>query len=384
MDSYPFSLAALALLFLAGHSQANAATFAVTPLPLNTYLQGRGLSADGRVVVGEVVLTSNDEAFRWPTGGTLTGLGDLPGGRFTSSAAGASADGSVVVGWGTVGDDYFDQEAFRWTSATGLEGIGDLPGGGYASQANATSADGSVVVGHGTGVNGQEAFRWTAASGMIGLGDVAGGGTFSDALDVSADGSVVVGFGFGSQGTTAFRWTESTGLVGLPPVAGLLESNALAVSADGTVVVGYVANSSLTQVAARWLVGQPVGLLGDFSGGPTSSVARDVSADGRVIVGWGRTSTGPEAAIWVDGSGPQRLLDVLVAGGASGLDAWRLTGVYGVSADGLTVVGSAVSNAGQEGVFVANLAAVPLPAAGWLLLTALGALGFRRVSLLYS
>ena len=48
-------------------------------------------------------------------------LGDLPGGEFNSNSSGVSADGSVVVGSGTVvGDGANDNEAFRWTGATGM------------------------------------------------------------------------------------------------------------------------------------------------------------------------------------------------------------------------------------------------------------------------
>ena len=52
-------------------------------------------------------------------------LGDLPGGNFASSAQGVSADGSVVVG-GV--DSSSEQEAFRWTTGGGMVGLGNLPG----------------------------------------------------------------------------------------------------------------------------------------------------------------------------------------------------------------------------------------------------------------
>src|SRR5262247_1739273 len=97
---------------------------------------------------------------------TLQPLGDLPGGSFYSSAAGISADGSVVVGMGTSASGY---EAFRWTAGGGMVGLGDLPGGGFASTAYGVSGDGSVIVGQGYSASGYEAFRWTAGGGMVGL-----------------------------------------------------------------------------------------------------------------------------------------------------------------------------------------------------------------------
>jgi probable HAF family extracellular repeat protein len=44
----------------------------------------------------------------------FSGLSDLPGGSFASYALAVSADGSVVVGWGTHDSN---GEAFRWTQA---------------------------------------------------------------------------------------------------------------------------------------------------------------------------------------------------------------------------------------------------------------------------
>jgi hypothetical protein len=74
-----------------------------------------------------------------------------------------------------------------------FQGLGDLPGGGFSSLAYDVSADGSTVVGNGESASGTEAFRWRLDTGMQGLGDLPGGDFFSHAQDVSADGSVIVG-----------------------------------------------------------------------------------------------------------------------------------------------------------------------------------------------
>ena len=73
----------------------------------------------------------------------MVGLGDLPGAS-ASAAFGTSADGSVVVGYSIF---VSSSEAFRWTSGGGMVGLGELPGGSFTSDAFSTSADGSVVVG---------------------------------------------------------------------------------------------------------------------------------------------------------------------------------------------------------------------------------------------
>ena len=119
-------------------------------------------------------------------GASFQGLGDLPDGKFYSEAAGVSADGLVVVGFGNSASG---PEAFRWTQATGMVGLGDLLGGQFRSgvtMPTRVSADGSVVVGYSDSALGGEGFRWTQATGMVGLG-------YISPSFFSADGSVVVG-----------------------------------------------------------------------------------------------------------------------------------------------------------------------------------------------
>jgi probable HAF family extracellular repeat protein len=123
------------------------------------------ISADGSVVVGEGLSASGGEAFRWTQDDGMVGLGDLPGGSFSSKAFGTSANGSVVVG-GSGAD------AFRWTQSGGIVGLPSYP---YGSSAAGVSADGSVVVGTGTTFHGgirpyrppeTEVFRWTQDGGL--------------------------------------------------------------------------------------------------------------------------------------------------------------------------------------------------------------------------
>lgn len=178
-------------------------------LAVSNLSQARGVSADGSVVVGRWTSPSGTEAFRWTTGGERVGLGDLPGGEFSSFALDVSADGSVVVGRGTKD---FGTEAFRWTPGSGMVALGDLPDGGLESVAFGVSNDGSIVVGRGSSILGDEAFRWTQAGGMVGLADLAGGRFGSVAFGVSADGSVVVGQSLAATGPVAFVWDSASGM----------------------------------------------------------------------------------------------------------------------------------------------------------------------------
>ncbi len=177
----------------------------------------------------------------------MIGLGFLSGGN-ESEAYAVSADGSVIVGYGTNVDG--NKEAFRWTQADGMVGLGDLPDGFFSSIAYGISADGSVIVGQGNSADGPEAFRWTQVDGMVGLGDLPGGGFGSTALATSADGSVVVGYGTSTIGTEAFYWTQAGGMKSLAEIltangvdlTGWTLQRAEGVSADGSVVVGLAVN----------------------------------------------------------------------------------------------------------------------------------------------
>ena len=287
---------------------------------------------------------------------SFAGLGGLPGGSFSSSALGVSADGSVVVGSssGTNGT-----EAFRWTVTDGMVGLGDLPGGSFGSQANAVSADGSVVVGSGSGTNGFEAFRWTEADGIVGLGDLPGGDFSSQANGVSADGSVVVGSSSGTNGTEAFRWTVTDGIVGLDDLpGGSFGSQANAASADGSVIAGSHANTNHIQKAFRWTAVDGIVRLDIPSGhGYSVSQANAISADGSVVVGW--IDIFANAFIWDSTNGTRILSDVLTNDFGLDLTGWSLYSANGISADGLTIVGSGMNPNGREEAWIAQLDPIP-------------------------
>jgi probable HAF family extracellular repeat protein len=187
----------------------------------------------------------------------MVGLGDLPGGSFSSWAYRVSADGSIIVGYSNSANG---QEAFRWTQGTGMVALGDLSGGSFESGATGVSADGSVIVGGSSSANGTEAFRWTQGTGMVGLGDLAGGDFYSQAWGVSANGSVVVGRGNSANGFEAFIWNSTQGMRSLKQVltndyglnlAGWTLNDARGISADGLTVVGYGTNPS--GVSEGWL-----------------------------------------------------------------------------------------------------------------------------------
>jgi uncharacterized membrane protein len=169
---------------------------------------------------------------------------------------------------------------------------------------------------------------------MVGLGDLSGGSFSSFARAVTPDGSIVVGEGHTASGTEAFLWTELTGMTGMGFLAGGGGfSQALGVSADGSTVVGISDTAALAPA---------------------------------------------EAFVWTEANGMQRLFDVLVANGATGLSGWVLLGATGISADGSRIVGYANNPLGQTEAFLADITPVPIPAAVWLFASSLGALRLIR------
>jgi probable HAF family extracellular repeat protein len=341
------------------------------PGAFSAYSVARGISADGSVVVGYGI-TIGQEAARWTSATGMVGLGDLPGSGFLSSASSASADGSVVAGFGSSAASAVDdeREAFRWTAATGMVGLGDLAGGAFSSRANGISADGSVVIGYGSSASGSEAFRWTADAGMAGLGDLPGGSIFSRAEGISADGSVVVGEGTSASGSEAFRWTAATGMVGLGDLSGGgFQSFARAASSDGSVIVGGGLGATGLQ-AFRWTAAGGMVNLGDLPGGFVNAYATGVSADGSIVVGVDISSNnaaGDEPFVWDATNGMRSFASALTTSGIN-LAGWNFDGSISISGDGTTLAGTGTHNGVSEAWLVTGFVAVPEPSTWALLL----------------
>lgn len=335
------------------------------------------------------------------------GLGDLPGGAYSSAAWGLSGDGSTVVGGSVSSNSSPNTEAFRWTAAGGIAGLGDLAGGPVHSFANGASYDGQVVVGTGSvGSTNQTgsamAFLWSAAAGVVSLGDLPGGWYYSTGQTINDAGTLVAGGTF-SGSYRASVWSAQTGWLivessgwpasavrrlsrngawgactrgfanqpseafivdlggsGLISAIGILPggsaaAEARAISNDGTVAVGF-SQSATGWEAFRWTPAGGIVGLGDLPSGTFESLAYGMTPDGATAVGYGTSSIGKEAVTW-DATGLlQRVADVLTNAGVSVPTGWTLTEAVDVVSDGysVTICGNGVNPTGQPEAWIAR------------------------------
>jgi len=210
-----------------------------------------GISPDGAYVVGsdtnlrEYCGGSSDTNFPtaalWLAGSDPLDLGLLPGDN-TSYGVGVS-DNAVVFGISAFGENAtlfcsYSRRGFVWSAANGMTAI--LPVDSLTSMfAAGISADGSRVVGTGT-IQGQSfsrAFVWTASQGASLLPPAPGFSSESEATDISDNGLYIVG----SSGGHASMWTAD----GSPELFRVFTDGVEAirgvatyVSGDGSFVIG--------------------------------------------------------------------------------------------------------------------------------------------------
>ncbi|MDH4015831.1 MAG: hypothetical protein OEV20_00675 [Actinomycetota bacterium] len=196
-----------------------------------------------------------------------------------------------------------------------------------------------------------------------GLGDLPGGAASSAAHDIAADGSVVVGESEGSAGVEAFKWTAGGGITGLGFLpGGGAPSRARAVSANGSVIVGSSENGSGVARAFRHAGGSFTELNGQScSDCDPVTDAFGVSADGLVVLGYSAGRSGGTAPLHVD--------PVRWPGGGAGLnDLGNLSGSEEVgqanaaSSNGGVIGGSHFRNHGQDAWVSTGSGLTALPA----------------------
>jgi len=141
---------------------------------------------------------------------------------------------------------------------------------------------------------------------------------------------------------TLFSWqsAEAASFTALGDLTGgPFFSTARDLSSDGSVVVGYSQSTSGLE-AFRWTLGGGMVGLGDLAGGSFQSFAFGTSDDGSVVVGGGLSASGTEAYRWTSGGGMVGIGDL-----SGGTFASR---AFDTSSDGSVLVGLANSASGQE------------------------------------
>jgi probable HAF family extracellular repeat protein len=304
---------------------------------------GRAVSADGRVVAGNSSFTG----FTWTREGGRAQFDTTP--LVRPVPAGLSGDGTVVAG--TASAVGLGQRAFVRDSVGTLTDLGTLVGD-VNSFANGLSRDGRVAVGNSATAVGPNyrarAFRWTAQEGMSSL---PGSQPLHDeviARATSADGSVVVGYSTNLNGADfadAFVWRNGV-TTALPERDWV--ADAWGVSADGRYVVG---DTGYIPTAVRWdLVTGEMLEIGAGVAGFGRGVA--VSDDGRVVVGG--------VHVWREGVGAQTLSEYAASFSIALPPGVALAAARGISADGRTIVGTALVNGTMGRAFVLT---IPTPGA---------------------
>jgi probable HAF family extracellular repeat protein len=197
---------------------------------------------------------------------TVTDLGTLPGGTFSSaSAINASAQ---VVGFADI--DTGKERAFLWTQGGGMQDLGTLPGGSeeplFSSGATGINDHGYVSGWSWLTVSNNAAFLWTAKKGMEAIA------TLIDTTDVGSinDAAEVVGYSdFYGQG---FVWTLKGGEQDLGPLLGSVSSTANANNNRGQIVGSYTTyNGNYITHAYLWSKKLAFEDLGTLPGDDTSS-----------------------------------------------------------------------------------------------------------------
>ncbi|NBD38896.1 MAG: hypothetical protein GVY10_10035 [Verrucomicrobia bacterium] len=322
----------------------------------------------GGVVLGAALLPL------WSAAGTLQLLGDLPGGRVQSSAAGLTADGAIVVGTTetltTDGSDATTRAAY-WTEATGWVPLPFTDETYERTQARDVSDDGAVIVGEGENFSfgRDEAAVWTRQPDggyKVQLLTPAGDSKFGffatvnmTANAVSGDGTLVTGHGQTNEAKEpyeAFYWTEETGI---SPMGNLSNgpipeaqfkpsySSGRAVDRDGSRIAGMSwsglrpGGSAAPEAFTYNLDTESMTGLGDLQDPVFNSTAEGISKDGAVVVGQARNEAGEQVAfLWTAAGGMVDLGDL--PGGETVATA------EAVNADGSVIVGTARTERGSE------------------------------------
>ncbi len=205
------------------------------------------VSADGSIAAGTVYadVTAPSAAARWIAKRTKKGLKlslDLLAPKDAwSNAYGVSADGRVIVG--DAGPSDAALAAARWIDGTSAP----LAPVGAASSARFVSTDGSVAIGTAT-VDGRTVLARWESDGSAATFTPPDGTSLVEVTAINASGTAAVGALAAGDNWAPFLWREVDGFTVLPELdqPAYDRSEALGVSDDGSVVVGALQASVIS------------------------------------------------------------------------------------------------------------------------------------------
>ncbi|MBX7135465.1 MAG: hypothetical protein K1X67_22585 [Fimbriimonadaceae bacterium] len=150
-----------------------------------------GISDDGTVIVGNADDDTGQVSTRWVNGQAYS-LGNLDyNSNWAQSAHAVNGDGSVIVGFSGIADVGL---AFKWTPDLGMVPVHNAPGE-RAVHAYDVTADGSMIVGWGSQGDGYvHSYRWSTEMGFEWLPGV------STLAAISDDGRFMGGTSFSTPG----------------------------------------------------------------------------------------------------------------------------------------------------------------------------------------
>jgi probable HAF family extracellular repeat protein len=230
-------LALVSLSFLPAAAQSYTVTDLGT-LPGGKFSSALAINDLGVVAGFSSIPSGNDHAFIWSSIGGMIDLGALN--QNDSIATGINNSGQVV------GNSI--ASGFIWTQSGGMQDIGNLGGlGTYAYGINNLGQ----VVGNSTLSDNLtvRAFLWTSTGGMQDLGTLGGNGSVAYAIN---DSGQVVGYSSLADNVTthAFLWTQDGGMQDLGTLGGIY-SSALAISGSGE-VTGWSSLASGLETPFLW------------------------------------------------------------------------------------------------------------------------------------
>ena len=371
----------------------SAAQFSPLPLllPGDSTCFAYAISPDGKSIVGESFsskVTVHGEGAVWSNASgswTVQGLGlpTSPPGAANSPAGGVSDDGTLVVGrasFNGLSNPPIDTYAYCWNGTGGFKTL-PMPPGLIAAQAVHSTEGGTTIAGFGS----PDIYYRQDSRPIVWRGSYVSGwtgalldGSEGWALGVDMSGSKIVGWSRppsvdpsvpGGQARYAALWTWAGGswtkiwLGSLPADSGrgtvqmIAPRGRFAVGNSGTLDASRPVMWSLSPNGKPAKV-EELGMLSKS----TLGIATAATSNGRRVVGFCSRLENEdfryEAFVWERGSGIRSLREILIAGGATAVAAWKNLAATGISDDGNTICGYGTDPSSPDGHDMAWVATI--------------------------